>query len=70
MKCKLLRFSIQAPYNPDESPYFTAKLMIVFNDPEAKIGGDIDVEVEHRDPKSLTFAEVEEMAISKAISLL
>lgn len=70
MKFKLLRFSIQAPYNPDESPYLTAKLIIVFNDPEAKISGDIDVEVEHHDPKSLTFAEVEEMAISKATSLL
>jgi len=70
MNLKLFSFAITNYSNEDPLPTVRAKLNIVFSDFESKIGGSIDVDFEHENPGSLTFDQVELIAIDKAKAAL
>jgi hypothetical protein len=65
MNLKLSSFAVTT-YPNDPTPVIRAKLSIVFSDPELAIGGSIDLDFKHDGARSLTFEQVEKMAIEKA----
>ncbi len=70
MKLKLFSFSVPDLIHDEQNPYVRAGLLVVFADKDARISGNFDVEFDHENPRSLTFLEVEEIAIRKALSLV
>lgn len=65
MNLKLSSFAV-INYPNDSTPVIRAKLSIVFSDPELAIGGSIDLDFKHEAARSLSFEQVESLAIETA----
>jgi hypothetical protein len=68
MQLKLVGFEIYEPFSEGEQHSVAARLDIVFKEGEAQIGGTIGLTFKHADPRNLTFAQIEALALAQALS--